>query len=303
MVELNKVSYGGWENCYQLTNGRVELIITTDVGPRIIRFGFVGQHNEFAEFPEMLGRTGDDEWHIYGGHRFWHAPEHPVRTYYPDNQPVQIRFADGLVYLTQETEARTHLQKELEITLAADDARVTLRHKLTNQGDWAVECAPWALSVMATGGCGITPQPPHGSHSGNLLPATQVALWSYTSMADPRWTWGHDFVLLQQDPTNETPQKAGFANRDGWLAYSNRNHLFLKQFDYVDGAIYPDSGSSAELFTEARFLELETLAPLRTIEPQETAVHQERWQLFDSMPNIQTEDEARQQIWPLVGRV
>ena len=35
-----KVSYGGWPNCVRLNNGKVELIITTDVGPRVIRFGF-----------------------------------------------------------------------------------------------------------------------------------------------------------------------------------------------------------------------------------------------------------------------
>lgn len=303
MVEFNQVSYGGWENCYQLTNGRVELIITTDVGPRIIRFGFVGQHNEFAEFDDMLGETGGEKWRIYGGHRLWHAPEHPVRTYYPDNQPVKIRFEAGTVYLTQDVEQQTHLQKEIDITLDPDSAQVTLVHRLINHGDWGIECAPWSLSVMAQGGLAITPHPSHGTHSANLLPATQVILWSYTSMADPRWTWGHDFVFLRQDPTNEVAQKAGFANSDGWLAYSNKNHLFIKRFDYQVGATYPDAGSSAELFTEAGFLELETLAPLNTLAPGGTATHEERWELLEGVPNIETEDEARQHIWPLVGRV
>ena len=29
------------------------------------------------------GKTGGSEWHIYGGHRLWHAPEVMPRTYYP----------------------------------------------------------------------------------------------------------------------------------------------------------------------------------------------------------------------------
>ena len=88
MQTFEKVNYRGWPNCYRLSNGILELIITADVGPRIIRFGFVGQDNEFAEFEDMMGQTGGDEWKIYGGHRLWHAPEIPGRTYFPDNTPV-----------------------------------------------------------------------------------------------------------------------------------------------------------------------------------------------------------------------
>ncbi len=41
--------YRGWSNCHRVTNGRVELIATGDVGPRIIRFGFTGGANLFGE--------------------------------------------------------------------------------------------------------------------------------------------------------------------------------------------------------------------------------------------------------------
>ena len=41
-VKIEKTSYAGWPNCYRMTNGEVELIVTTDVGPRVIRYSFVG---------------------------------------------------------------------------------------------------------------------------------------------------------------------------------------------------------------------------------------------------------------------
>ena len=41
-VKVEKTAYAGWPNCYRITNGEVELIVTTDVGPRVIRYGFVG---------------------------------------------------------------------------------------------------------------------------------------------------------------------------------------------------------------------------------------------------------------------
>lgn len=33
----------------------------------------------------MLG----EEWKLIGGHRFWHSPEHDLRTYIPDNKKVK----------------------------------------------------------------------------------------------------------------------------------------------------------------------------------------------------------------------
>ncbi|MBU2563373.1 MAG: DUF4380 domain-containing protein, partial [Actinobacteria bacterium] len=87
-----KYKFGGWKNCIRMTNGEVEIIITTDVGPRIVRFGFVGDQNLFREFKQQQGKTGGDKWLIYGGHRLWHAPEVKPRTYFPDNNPVNYNW-------------------------------------------------------------------------------------------------------------------------------------------------------------------------------------------------------------------
>src|SRR5882724_1631173 len=86
-VKIEKINYGGWANCLRLSNRLIDLVATTDVGPRLIRFGFVGQRNEFREFPGMLGKRGGRRWRIYGGHRLWMAPE--ALPYFPDNRPVK----------------------------------------------------------------------------------------------------------------------------------------------------------------------------------------------------------------------
>ena len=52
-VTIEKVPYAGWPNCYSLSNGDVELIATTDVGPRIIHCGFVGSQNLFVEIADQ----------------------------------------------------------------------------------------------------------------------------------------------------------------------------------------------------------------------------------------------------------
>jgi len=120
---MERIEYAGWKNCYRLANKQIELIITADVGPRVIRFGFIGAENEFKQFSEQLGRTGDDTWLIYGGHRLWHAPEDMTRTYYPDNQRVKVKEIKNGLRVIQDTEPTTGLQKVIELRIDTGSAK------------------------------------------------------------------------------------------------------------------------------------------------------------------------------------
>ncbi len=306
-VQLKKVAYQGWPNCYQLSNGLVDLIVTTDVGPRIIRFGFTGGGNEFREFPEMMGQTGGDTWLIYGGHRLWHAPEEMPRTYYPDNAPVALEEHDGLVRLIQQPEPTTGIQKEIDLRLMAGEARAIITHRLRNTGLWAIELAPWALTVMAPGGVAVIPLPPRGSHAENLQPTSTLTLWAYMDMADPRWTWGRSFVLLRQDPTASGPQKIGARVPDGWTAYARDGRLFVKMFEYKPDARYPDFDSPVEVYTDAQILEVETLGPLSKLAPGASVEHVEQWFLFKDVPAPRDDAAVNAYVVPKVrqakGRV
>ncbi len=279
-VRVEKTAYQGWPNCYRITNGAVELIATSDVGPRVIRYALAGGENQFKEYADQLGKTGGDEWRIYGGHRLWHAPEGQPRTYWPDNVPVKAEALPNGLRLVQPVEGSTGIQKEMEIRLAAEGSHVQVLHRLRNTGLWPVELAPWALTVMAPGGVAVIPLPPRGSHPENLLPTSSMTLWAYTDFTDPRWRLGFRYVLLRQDSKAQRPQKLGLSVPDGWAGYVRGDHLFLKKFRYDAAGIYPDFGASVETFTNADMLELETLAPLTKIAPGSAVEHIEHWFLY-----------------------
>ena len=168
-VTIEKIAFAGWPNCYRVSNGVVELVATTDVGPRIIRFGFVGGANLFFVREDFAGQTGGAEWKNYGGHRLWHAPEDKVRTYEPDNSAITAREVPNGLVLSSPVEARSGMQKEIEVTLDPATSEVHLVHRLRNAGPWPVECAAWAISVMAPGGFAIAPMPTT-FHPDRLLP-------------------------------------------------------------------------------------------------------------------------------------
>jgi hypothetical protein len=292
-VRVKQLPFLGWNNCIQLSNTKIELVVTADVGPRIIYFGFVNDENVFATIAHQVGRTGDTQWHNYGGHRFWLAPEQRPRTYYPDNNPVTVEDHGAFVRFIAPAETTTRMQKTIDVTLDPNSAKVTVKHTVRNLNPWTVELAPWALSVMAPGGTAVLPLPPQGSHAENLLPTGNLTTWAYTNMRDSRWTWGEQYILLRQDPAATNPQKIGSNNVAGWLGYVRHGRFFLKQFAPHDAqATYPDRNSSTELYTNANIMELETLAPLVQLEPNATASHSEIWQLFADVPTPQNDSDV-----------
>jgi len=302
-MAVKKIKYKGWK-CVRLSNKQIEAIVTLDVGPRVIRFGFIGGKNEFKEYPEHSGKKGGKKWRIYGGHRLWHAPEHPVRTYCPDNAPVDVKPLKYGVRVTQPVEKATGIQKEMDIHLHPKLNSVTVIHRLRNTGLFDVALAPWGLSVMAAGGTCIIPLPPRGSHPKDLLPCNTLTMWPYTDMNDPRWTWGNKYILLRQesDPKKAKPQKIGAWVPDGWAAYVNDGCLFVKSFHPICDAQYPDMGCCFETFTNEDMLEVESVGPMVEIPEGDDFEHMEHWNLFDDVKTPKNDRDVDRHVRPKVKR-
>lgn len=297
---MEKIAYGGWENCYRLANSKIELIITADVGPRIIYFGFIDGQNMFKQYPDQMGLTESDSWLNFGGHRFWHAPEAFPRTYYPDLEPVLIKETENGLIATQKPEPTTGIQKQIQITLIEDKPEVKLKQSLINHNLWAIEAAPWSISVMAPGGVAILPLPPRGPHPDFILPTSSLSIWPYTNLSDKRFKLFEKFILISQDPTLDNPQKIGLYASDGWAAYANHNNLFIKQAPIQFDGIYPDMGVNFEVFTNDEMLELEALGPVESIPSKDKIEHLENWTLISDIQIPSSEAEIINSILPFL---
>jgi len=301
VLMVEKIPYLDWPQCYRLANHIVEAIASTDFGPRILHFGLLDQENEFWLDPAQVGLIGSETHTLYGGHRLWHAPEDPQRTYCPDNEPVYYETKPDSILLRQPVEKTTGIQKEIELRILPDQPGVMVTHRLSNRNLWEVELAPWGLSMMAAGGTAILPHPERLPWPARLLPGHSLALWSYTDMSDARWTWGEKFILLRQDRAINVPQKIGMLNNAGWMAYARNGHLFVKCFQFQSAGKYTDLGSSVEVFTNDAFLELETLGPMVSIAPQGDIEHREFWFLFSGISSPRDDGQVIQQVLPRVS--
>ncbi|MFH1737789.1 MAG: hypothetical protein ABIH23_02190 [bacterium] len=306
-VSIKKIEFEGWQNCYRMSNGKIDLIAVADVGPRILWFGFTGGENEFQVWEETLGKTGGLKWVPYGGHRLWIAPEAQPLTYFPDNVPVSVKMQSDTLVLTapversSEFEGSSGVQKEMIIQMDSEDS-VRVIHSITNHNPWTIDLALWALTFMKPGGKLIIPNPSYGPHSENLLPVRSFTVWKYTEMGDPQFHWGNRYIILKQDTTREKPNKIGVANVEGWAAYQRGEHLFVKYHEHNLDAIYPDMGCSLETFTNNETLEFETLGPMIKLAPGETGEHIERWRLFKGINATDDEDSIDREVTAKISK-
>ncbi len=301
-VKIEKTTWNGWPNCYRITNGEVELVVTSDVGPRVMSYGFAGGQNFFWVQKETVGKTGQPEWILRGGHRIWVGPEDVKYTYPPDNSAVPVRVEGDVLIATQPVEKETGIEKQIEVRLAPQGSDVTIIHRLANRTNMPLEFAAWALSMMAPGGRGVSGFPPRGTHPEMLQPTNPLVMWAFSDLSDPRWTWLKKYFVLRQDASNATPTKIGHFNPHTFGAYFLNGEMFVKRYEADPSKTYPDFGCSYETFTNADFLEIETMGPLTKVAAGATLEHVERWTLRrNAQPAAWTDAELDRILQPVLA--
>lgn len=249
---------------------------------------------DLSHFPPIP--TPDGDFHFRGGHRLWHAPEAMPRTYAPDTGELMITdLPDGVILETQ-TEPGTGIRKRIEIRLAADKPSVMLTHTLINDGLWSVDLSPWAITQFRLEGTVILPMPIGNADPAGLLHNRQFSLWPYARINDPRLKLDDRFILFKADAVLP-PFKIGYFNSSGWLAYWVDGMLFRKTFDVHSDLPHPDNNCNAEMYCGNQFVELESLAPLTTLNPGASVNHIETWNIFHGLDSLS--EEIQQAIMEL----
>lgn len=280
MVDARVVPFAGRPRNLLLDNGVVELIVTLDVGPIVLRYGFAGHPNLLGVLPE----PEVDGWRPRGGHRLWVAPEDPAVTWVADDGPVGWSATERGATFTAPVDG-AGIEKRLVIALGPG-SEVRVEHHLRNAGPGPRRLAAWALSVAAPGAVAHVPLPPPGTHPGregrtpaDYAPRTRMSLWPYFRFGDPRWALAERSLRLRHDPEATTPTKLGLSFPGGTVGVWSEGTWFLKRVPWAPEAEYPDGGVNLELYTDPSILEVETLSPLCTLGPGESLAHTEAWSL------------------------
>lgn len=299
MIRFTEINYKNFGKCVKLENDVASVIVTVDVGPRIISYSLNGKENVLFEdvdrvfsddgdqLKEMFG--DDKEWYIYGGGRLWSSPESYPESYYPDNDPVEYKFHEPNKLEVTSLHARTGQCHSIFIEMDENSSKLNVIYNIWNRSGAVVTLAPWALTVCAAGGVEIFPQ---NRQDNGLLSNRRNVFWSYSDINDDRFFLGNRYGTLQQVPGANSKFKIGMNNEDGWAAVVNKGQIFLKNFAYNDNAEYPDYGCNFETFTNGIFLECESLGAMTTFSrPHHQAELIEKWELIECDESFDRKNE------------
>lgn len=283
----NAGTYKDYGKVLSVSNGTVEALVTTDLGPRVIFYGFIGGQNFMNDNRPYFGTKTDEAyekhfgkgtfWENLGGHRIWISPESYPETYNPDNYSVDYEITQSGAVFKPRAEIANGVKKELEIVMSDSGTDMQVIMRVTNISNEDKNFAIWGLSVSATGGTAIIPM---NTNDTGLLSNRIISVWPYTDLSDDRIYYGKKYITLRQDTAKTSPIKLGFDLNCGKIHYVLGDEVFTKSYETLHPtAKYPDGGCSFETYDCGGFIELESLGELRTVKPNETSVLTENWSI------------------------
>lgn len=288
MVETKIIeSYKNYGKCLCITNGIIECYVTLDLGPRIIRFGFINGQNILSDIRSDFQPKTDAKyqeffgvgraWESFGGHRIWITPESYPETYLPDDRECSyLKTEDGIVVFALE-DSEIGIEKTIRIKMQPDKAEMSVENNVRNISEKDKKFAVWAISVCAKGGKLVIPM---NTNDTGLLHNRSISVWPYTDMSDKRIYWGKKYVTLKQDINATEPIKLGFDLNGGQTYYVLGDDVFSKKYEAKHGQLpYPDENCSFETYTNNVMIEIETLSDIKLVESGESHSLTEYWSL------------------------
>ncbi len=280
-------NYKNYGKCAVFERGGAKLMVTLDIGPRIIWFGTAElnfMNEDIARNVQKGGEYFDSEygkgttWYLYGGHRVWKSPE-DLETYTPDNVPVVFEEREnGGKFLCR---AAKRLDYALDVEMD-EDGCVTVRNTVINKGAERT-LAVWGLTVAAKGG---TLALPLNDPVDDLNPVYNLVSWPYNDPHDARLRVGEKFLTLRQTAREDAIKIGTFAKKGE--AYYAIGDTVMKWECLPEEGEYGDFGCNFESYTNAHILEVEWLSRKVTLGEGESHTMTEKWSLhtLSSLPDV-----------------
>lgn len=271
-LRIEQTEFLGWREAYRVRLGEAAMVVVTEIGPRILSLSVGDGPNLLFVDQKTAGQgQGDADFHVYGGHRVWVAPE-TEDTYALDNEHCEVEISDAGLTVTGPITPQTGLQKRL--TIGAQGDRFVVEQGVRNTGDTLYAGAVWALTCVEPKGVIAFPW---GRQGGWDL--KKIIYWNRwmdhgSDVASGQWQPGSD--LFKIVPTGEEG-KVGSNSPEGWVALCREDATFVKSFRWLADVRYPDQDCSLQVYTCEQFIEMETLSPLTTFYPGQEVVHREVW--------------------------
>lgn len=253
---IERVTFGGRDDCLCLSNGKVQAIVSPSIG-RIISFGFVGGENllwnnaEAAKSGEYANHGGDKVWTAPQSQ--WNWPPDPAL----DGRPFTVTHNHrDTIEITSGVSDKFHVSVRRRIRMRSGASGLEIENELNYTGSTVAQIGAWEVcQVNAPERLRIpypasSPKPTFRDYPTMRLKPGMVTVEPHAIVV--KWT-------------GESGSKMGCASPLGRIVADFPHARFTISTPYVSGATYPDQGSSVQVFQSpapTKYVEMELCAPL-----------------------------------------
>lgn len=273
---LKKINYAGWDDCVYLSNGVCEAVVSTKVGPRILRYSLVGGPNLFYLDEYAAGMTEELKlWRMYGGHTFDFRID-DKKILLPENAPVGVRLEGASMHFDPMPMGDTGITKQISIRMCRRGG-LEVKETLTNTSEAEITITAEASTNVVPGG--VAALPASGMDS-IMTPAKDADL--------RRTSFGKELCLVSADEVKGGEFALDFKADHRWCGYFNRGCLFIittPPEESYEGANIGVSGTPNRMT-------ITTYSNPVTLAPGESHTHTEVFNIFIEKPVPATEEEA-----------
>ena len=298
----SRVEYHGWKKCHVLRSHRAEVVVVPAIG-RVMSFRLSNGENVFWENEALFGsahQEGDAAWRAgdwvnFGGDKSWPAPEGAWsaltrRNWRPppafDGIPMQAKVEGRDVILTSAIDPYygVRVKRRVHLDGVGPILRITTTYEKV-RGE-PVNVSVWVITQFKEPAGVFAPLPMRWERT-NGVPLRAVSVPTrfpagYTLLSrepPPDLKVERNLISLTRNP--KSAHKIGIDGKS--LVWVGEKEWCIVSSPPVPDADYPDGGSSLEIYTNPdplKYIELETLGPLRQMKVGDTISQVTTYHLF-----------------------
>lgn len=278
-----RTPYKGWKEAWHATNQTSEVFVVPEVG-RVMQFKFIGgAEGPFWENPKRLGSSPNPkskDWGNFGGDKTWPSPQADWgkvtdRDWPPppafDSMPVDAHPDGPTLVLISKVDPFFGIRTERRIRLHSSEPRMEIETIYTKTNGNPLKTGIWVITQLKDPEAVAMPIPPQTLFKDGYVRQSD-------QLPDGLHQVGR-VLLMKRAKIGSF--KVG--NDTGTLLWIGRESMVLIESSRNPNGEYPDSGSSAEVYTNPdpdAYVELELLGPLATMKPGDRMTQTSRYSLL-----------------------
>lgn len=260
-VTITKTNYHGWPDAYVIGNGKVETIVVPTIG-RVMQFRLAGEsEGPFWENRAMDGKpvnAASKEWGNFGGDKTWPSPQSEWPKVTPrgwpppvafDSMPVEARVEGDKIRLLSAVDPHFGIRTERLISLHEKGPRMTIQTTYFKVEGEPRKVGVWIITQLQDPEIICIP----GARGKYVKQSSDLPLDLKVTDAP---------IYLKRD----LKKSAKIGTESPHIYWQNSRWSVGIDSPRMDGAEYPDEGSSAEVYTNPdplQYVELEMLGPMK----------------------------------------